>query len=274
MAWLRCWPALALLMGWQIALVASDTAMSAATGKYYQGYVTLRDNADGQSLIQMEYSGTGTAKGVCFSAAGATDCGLLSVDSAGAVTSAGTVTGATVTDGTFSVTSGAVTGVTTITTTGDVTVGGALSKGSGTFDIVHPLDELAAEGVRLRHSFVEAPRADNLYTGRVILDAAAASSVDLDTSFRMTRGTFAALNNIGGARVLATGNGCVVRWALEGANLVLTGDATGAKPWMCGENDEVTFQVVAERRDAAIRDSGFMDAAGEFVPEYVRNATR
>lgn len=47
-----------------------------------------------------------------------------------------------------------------LTTGGAVTVSGALSKGSGTFDIKHPVKE----GWRLRHSFVESPnRGDNIY---------------------------------------------------------------------------------------------------------------
>lgn len=47
---------------------------------------------------------------------------------------------------------------------GDVSITGALSKGSGSFDIPHPNPALAADGYRLRHSFVESPtRGDNLY---------------------------------------------------------------------------------------------------------------
>lgn len=46
----------------------------------------------------------------------------------------------------------------------DLNVGGALSKGSGTFDIKHPVPSKASEGYRLRHSFVESPnRGDNIY---------------------------------------------------------------------------------------------------------------
>ncbi len=51
---------------------------------------------------------------------------------------------------------------------GDLTVGGAIAKGSGTFDIPHPNEEKAKEGVRLRHSFVESPnRGDNIYRYKV-----------------------------------------------------------------------------------------------------------
>lgn len=47
---------------------------------------------------------------------------------------------------------------------GTVAVAGALTKGSGTFDIPHPDPAKEAEGFRLRHSFVESPtRGDNIY---------------------------------------------------------------------------------------------------------------
>ena len=51
--------------------------------------------------------------------------------------------------------------------TGAVTVTGALSKGSGTFDIVHP-DPTMPKNARLRHSFVESPTAgDNIYRWQI-----------------------------------------------------------------------------------------------------------
>ncbi|OGC12373.1 hypothetical protein A3K48_07975 [candidate division WOR-1 bacterium RIFOXYA12_FULL_52_29] len=47
---------------------------------------------------------------------------------------------------------------------GDCIVDGTLSKGGGSFDIVHPDPAKASQGYRLRHSFVESPtRGDNLY---------------------------------------------------------------------------------------------------------------
>lgn len=50
---------------------------------------------------------------------------------------------------------------------GNLAITGALSKGSGTFDIAHP-DPSKPEGTRLRHSFVESPTAgDNIYRFKV-----------------------------------------------------------------------------------------------------------
>jgi hypothetical protein len=53
-----------------------------------------------------------------------------------------------------------LTTVMSFSTAGAVSIPGALSKGSGTFDIPHP----CKQGYRLRHSFVESPnRGDNIY---------------------------------------------------------------------------------------------------------------
>src|SRR5210317_2168351 len=51
---------------------------------------------------------------------------------------------------------------------GNLTVGGSLSKGSGSFKIDHPL-EAKTDTHHLVHSFVEAPQADNIYRGKVDL---------------------------------------------------------------------------------------------------------
>lgn len=64
---------------------------------------------------------------------------------------------------------------------GDVTVTGALSKGSGTFKIDHPLDP---ENKYLYHSFVESPDMMNVYNGNVILDANGEAVVTMDDWFQ------------------------------------------------------------------------------------------
>ena len=58
----------------------------------------------------------------------------------------------------------------------NMSIVGSLSKGSGTFDIEHPLDNTK----RLRHSFIEGPRYDLIYRGRVQLTNGQAV-VNLDT---------------------------------------------------------------------------------------------
>jgi hypothetical protein len=59
---------------------------------------------------------------------------------------------------------------------------GALSKGSGTFKIDHPLDP---ENKYLYHSFVESPDMMNIYNGNVILDVNGEAIVELPSYFEV-----------------------------------------------------------------------------------------
>jgi hypothetical protein len=74
---------------------------------------------------------------------------------------------------------------------GALTITGALSKGSGSFKIDHPLP--AKTGTHhLVHSFIEGPQADLIYRGYVdLVDGQA--TVNIDTAARMTEGTFEVL---------------------------------------------------------------------------------
>jgi hypothetical protein len=150
-----------------------------------------------------------------------------------------------------------------------VGIGGALTKASGTFDIEHPL--FGDPQRRLRHSFVESPRVDNVYIGEAALNATGFASVDLDAYFALTAGTFAALN--GKPRVLVGGNDCLTGFAIEGSALsVWSRPALEPLGLYCGAGAVVTFHVTAERRDAHILESKMTDADGRLVPEYERGA--
>ena len=70
-------------------------------------------------------------------------------------------------------------------------VQGALSKGSGIFKIDHPL-ESKKNTHKLVHSFVEAPKADLIYRGKVSL-VNGTVEVNIDTVAGMTEGTFTVL---------------------------------------------------------------------------------
>lgn len=64
--------------------------------------------------------------------------------------------------------------------TGNLSVTGSISKGSGTFKIDHPLDP---ENKYLVHSFVESPEMLNIYSGNVITDANGFARVELPDYF-------------------------------------------------------------------------------------------
>ena len=64
--------------------------------------------------------------------------------------------------------------------TGNLSVGGTLSKAAGSFKIDHPLDPA---GKYLSHSFVESPDMMNIYNGNVTTDANGEATVTLPSYF-------------------------------------------------------------------------------------------
>tara|TARA_R110000803_G_scaffold108925_1_gene177256 strand:- start:30 stop:1010 length:981 start_codon:yes stop_codon:yes gene_type:complete len=118
---------------------------------------------------------------------------------------------------------------------GNVAINGSLSKGSGSFDIPHPIK---GDDWRLRHSFIEGPQADLIYRGTVTLVNGLAT-VDLDEKAGMTDGTWEALCRDPWSMASSSGN--TVEWVLDGKTLTITSDTLDAVcPWI----------VMAERQDA------------------------
>jgi len=134
----------------------------------------------------------------------------------------------------------------------DVTVSGALSKGSGSFDIPHPTK---GGDWRLRHSFLEGPTCDNIYRGTVTISGSSAT-VDLDTVSNMTAGTWEALNTNTWSMVSSSGN--AVTWSLSGKTLTINGPNGAVCSWM----------VIGERKDDNIKGSKQTDSNGKLITEY------
>tara|TARA_B100000470_G_scaffold221712_1_gene212870 strand:- start:1885 stop:2916 length:1032 start_codon:yes stop_codon:yes gene_type:complete len=134
-----------------------------------------------------------------------------------------------------------------------VTITGALAKTSGTFDIAHPL--LGGEK-RLRHSFVEGPRADLIYRGTIVLDSSEVE-VDMDAEGRMTSGTFESLARDPWSLVSCPG-GSPVTWSMDGATLTIKGEVGQAAMWI----------VIAERQDAEYLATEMVDDDGNLITEY------
>jgi len=146
-----------------------------------------------------------------------------------------------------------------ITTAGAVAIAGALSKGSGSFDIPHPT---RGGDWRLRHSFIEGPQADLIYRGTVTLSGGTAT-IDLDTASHMTDGTWEALCRDPWAMVASSGN--AVEWVLDGKTLTITGPADAVCNWM----------VIAERQDDHMKspEGSLADEDGYLIVEYEREAS-
>ena len=137
-------------------------------------------------------------------------------------------------------------------------VDGALSKGSGSFTIPHPLPS-KKDTHHLSHSFIEGPQCDNIYRGKVTLSSGAAT-VNLDTASNMTEGTFVLLNrDVQCFTTNETGWG-----AIKGSvsSNILTISAQDSS-----STDTISWMVVGERQDDAIKASHLTDDDGNLIVE-------
>jgi len=139
-----------------------------------------------------------------------------------------------------------------------VTVYGALTKGSGSFRIPHPLPALK-DTKDLVHSFIEGPQCDNLYRGKVDLVGGTAT-VNLDTKSDMTAGTFVALNRDVQCFTTNETGWTAVKGSVSGNILTIT-----AQDNTC--TDTISWMVVGERQDDNIKSSVLTDATGKLIME-------
>jgi hypothetical protein len=146
--------------------------------------------------------------------------------------------------------------IATLNSSGDLDVTGALSKGSGSFKIDHPLKP---DTHHLVHSFLEGPQADNIYRGTVALVGGAAT-VNLDTAGRMTEGTFVALNGNVQCFTSNEQGWTAVRGSVSGNLLTIE-----AQDAAC--TDTVSWMVIGERKDQHMIDTHWTDAAGRVITE-------
>lgn len=141
--------------------------------------------------------------------------------------------------------------------TGDLSCTGALSKGSGTFKIDHPLASLK-DTRYLVHSFIEGPRADLIYRGSVTL-ANGKATVDIDASVGMTEGTFVALATNPQVWLQNESGWTPVKGSVAGNVLTVTAKDPVA--------ETVSWLVIAERHDPNIRAASWTDANGKPILE-------
>jgi hypothetical protein len=145
--------------------------------------------------------------------------------------------------------------------TPDVHVNNTLSKGSGSFRIEHPLPSMS-QTHDLVHSFIEGPKADLIYRGKVDLVNGTAS-VDIDTESTMTTGTF---------EVLCRDVQCFT--SNETGWTAVKGSVTGnVLTIVAQENtctDTVSWMVVGERKDPKMRSSSLTDDDGNMIVEPLK----
>jgi hypothetical protein len=145
----------------------------------------------------------------------------------------------------------------TLTEAGALDVTGALSKGSGSFRIRHPLPEKS--GYDLVHSFIEGPQADLIYRGVVNLVNGEAS-VNIDTAGRMTEGTFVALcGNVQSFTSNESNDDCV-RGSVSGNILTITSSNAASTA-------SISWMVIGERIDEHMLDTEWTDVNGRVITE-------
>ena len=161
-------------------------------------------------------------------------------------------------DGYVSVYSAA--GAKTIDISGDgsASFSGAVSKGSGSFNIKHPL-ESKKDTHRLVHSFIEGPQADLIYRGRVdLVDGSA--EIDIDTVSGMTDGTFVVLCRDIQSFTTNESGWTAVRSSVDGNILTIE-----AQDNTC--TDSISWMVVGERQDEHMYETEWTDENGKVIVE-------
>ena len=148
-----------------------------------------------------------------------------------------------------------------LSNSGNLTVAGALSKGSGSFRIPHPLPE-KEDTHDLVHSFVESPQANNIYRGEIdLVDGSA--SINIDEFSGMTEGTLTALNTT--LQCFTTNE---TDWD------AVKGNITGNKLTITCQNPTstatISWIVIGERHDQNIKDSDWTDTNGKPILEPLK----
>lgn len=146
---------------------------------------------------------------------------------------------------------------------GNFTVGGALSKGSGSFRIDHPLPSKTSTH-QLVHSFIEGPKADLIYRGKVDLVGGNAT-VNIDAAATMTEGTFEALCRDVQCFTTNESGWTAVRGKVTGNILTIEAQDTSC-------TDSISWMVIGERKDKHMYDTDWTDDNGSVIVEPLKPA--
>ncbi len=148
-----------------------------------------------------------------------------------------------------------------LNSSGNLAITGALSKGSGSFRIDHPL-ESKTDTHDLVHSFVEAPQADNIYRGKVdLVDGSA--TVNIDTVSGMTEGTFIALNTDVQCFTTNESDWDAVKGSVTGNILTINCQNTSSTA-------SISWLVIGERHDQHMKDTDWTDSDGKVIVEPLK----
>jgi hypothetical protein len=144
---------------------------------------------------------------------------------------------------------------------GNVNILGTLTKASGTFKIDHPLSNMRSTHT-LTHAFIEGPRADLIYRGKVQLTDGSAF-VNIDESAWMSEGTFDALVRDVQCFVSNDTDWDNVKGFIEGNALTIHSQNTES-------NAIVSWLLIGERKDDHMYTLDWTNEDGRVVPEKVK----
>jgi hypothetical protein len=138
---------------------------------------------------------------------------------------------------------------------------GALSKGSGSFRIEHPLPSLS-ETHQLVHSFIEGPQADLIYRGKVNLVNGQAQ-INIDSVATMTDGTFEVL-----CRDIQCFTSNESDWGhVRGS---VTGNILNIEAQDNTSSALVSWMVIGERKDKHMMHTEWTDENGKVIVEPLK----
>jgi len=144
----------------------------------------------------------------------------------------------------------------------NVEVVGALSKGSGSFRIKHPLINKKSTH-HLVHSFIEGPYCDLIYRGRVNLVNGRAE-IDLDSHFKMTNGT---LRRLLTNRISMTSNESGFTPVKSSVAIVDLATVLTIESQDPASTDRISWMVIGERDDDHIKATNWTDENGRPILE-------
>ena len=139
--------------------------------------------------------------------------------------------------------------------------GGLGVGGTKSFKIDHPL-ESKKDTHSLVHSCVESPEINNLYRGKVDLVNGTAM-INLDTVSHMTEGTFVVLNDNIQCFTTNESDWDAVKGSVNGNILTISCQNSSS-------NANVSWMIIAERKDNAIINSSTTDSNGKLIVEPLK----
>jgi len=141
------------------------------------------------------------------------------------------------------------------------TFSGAVSKGSGSFRIEHPLPSLS-ETHQLVHSFIEGPKADLIYRGKLTL-VNGKGEINIDEVSTMTEGTFEAL-----CREVQCFTTNESGWDLIKGKVI--GNIIYIESQNENSTDEISWMVIGERKDKHMMETEWTDENGKVIVEPLK----